>query len=38
MNEGMVAIRRQGKGDLGVKTVAEFLADAVEEIKERKSE
>ncbi len=38
MNEGMVAIRRQGKGDLGVKTVAEFLAGAVEEIKERKSE
>ncbi len=38
MNEGMVAIRRQGKGDLGVKNVAEFLAGAVEEIKERKSE
>ena len=38
MNEGMVAIRRQGKGDLGVKNVAEFLAGDVEEIKERKSE
>ncbi len=38
MNEGKVAIRRQGKGDLGVKSVSEFLAEAVEEIKERKSE
>lgn len=38
MTEGKVAIRRQGKGDIGVKSVAEFLADAVEEIKERKSE
>ena len=38
MNEGKVAVRRQGKGDLGVKTVAEFMAEAVEEIKERKSE
>jgi threonyl-tRNA synthetase len=38
MNEGKVAVRRQGKGDLGVKTVAEFIAEAVEEIKERKSE
>ncbi len=38
MTEGKVAIRRQGKGDLGVKAVEEFLADAVQEIKERKSE
>lgn len=38
MNEGKVAVRRQGKGDMGVKTVAEFMAEAVEEIKERKSE
>lgn len=38
MNEGKVAIRRQGKGDAGVKAVEEFLAEAVQEIKERKSE
>ena len=38
MNEGKVAVRRQGKGDLGVKTIAEFVTEAVEEIKERKSE
>jgi threonyl-tRNA synthetase len=38
MNEGKVAIRRQGKGDLGAKLVDEFVAEIVEEIKERKSE
>jgi threonyl-tRNA synthetase len=38
MNEGKVAVRRQGKGDIGVKPVEEFLAEAREEIKERKSE
>ncbi|MBI3140113.1 MAG: threonine--tRNA ligase [Sphingobacteriales bacterium] len=38
MNEEKVAVRRQGKGDLGVKSVAGFLAEAVEEIKERRSE
>lgn len=38
MNESKVAVRRQGKGDLGVKTIEEFVAEAVEEIKERKSE
>jgi threonyl-tRNA synthetase len=38
MNENKVAVRRQGKGDLGVKSVDEFLAEAVEEIKERKAE
>lgn len=38
MNEGKVAIRRQGKGDLGVKTVDEFLNEMVIEIKERRSE
>jgi threonyl-tRNA synthetase len=36
--EGKVAIRRQGKGDLGAKNVDEFLQDLVAEIKERKSE
>ena len=38
MNEGKVAIRRQGKGDLGAKLVDEFVAEIVEEVKERKSE
>ena len=38
MNEDKVAVRRQGKGDLGVKSVTEFLAEAVEEIRERKAE
>lgn len=38
MNENKVAVRRQGKGDAGVKTVDEFLTDAVGEIKERSSE
>ena len=36
MNENKVAVRRQGKGDLGVKAVDEFLNDAVIEIKERR--
>jgi threonyl-tRNA synthetase len=38
MNEGKVAIRRQGKGDLGAKLVEEFVAEIIEEVKERKSE
>jgi threonyl-tRNA synthetase len=38
MSEHKVAVRRQGKGDLGVKSVDEFLAEAVVEIKERKAE
>jgi threonyl-tRNA synthetase len=38
MNENKVAVRRQGKGDLGVKTVDEFIFDAVSEIKERRAE
>jgi len=33
-----VAVRRQGKGDLGVKSVDEFIEVATEEIKERRSE
>ncbi len=36
MNENKVAVRIQGKGDAGVKTVDEFLADAISEIKERR--
>jgi threonyl-tRNA synthetase len=38
MNEDKVAVRRQGKGDVGVKAVDEFIAEAVAEIKERRSE
>lgn len=38
MNEGKVAIRRQGKGDAGTQTVEAFLKEIVEEIRERKSE
>jgi threonyl-tRNA synthetase len=38
MNENKVAIRRQGKGDLGVKGTDEFLAEAIMEIKERRGE
>ncbi|MEO7924629.1 MAG: threonine--tRNA ligase [Chitinophagaceae bacterium] len=38
VNENKVAVRRQGKGDLGTKTVDEFLEQALEEIKERRSE
>ncbi len=35
MNEGKASIRRQGKGDLGAKDVAEFIAEIAAEIKER---
>lgn len=38
MNEGKVAIRRQGKGDIGVKPVDEFVQDISAEIKDRVSE
>lgn len=38
MNEGKVAIRRQGKGDLGTKSIEEFITEAVREIKERRAE
>ncbi|MDP4264851.1 MAG: threonine--tRNA ligase, partial [Bacteroidota bacterium] len=38
MNENKVAVRRQGKGDAGTKSVDEFLNEAVEEIKERRGE
>ena len=38
VNENKVAIRRHGKGDVGVKGVDEFIADAVMEIKERRAE
>ncbi|HTR30100.1 MAG TPA: threonine--tRNA ligase [Puia sp.] len=35
MNDRKVAVRRQGKGDLGVKGIEEFIADVQHEIKER---
>ncbi|SDD36874.1 threonine--tRNA ligase [Niabella drilacis] len=35
MNEGKVAIRRQGKGDAGTKTTEEFIAGVKEEIANR---
>ena len=38
MNENMVAVRRQGKGDAGVKPVDDFLKDIVLEVKERREE
>lgn len=38
MNENKVAIRRQGKGDVGTKGVEEFISEAKSEIKERRGE
>ncbi len=38
MNEGKVAIRRQGRGDLGVKSLEEFIAETAVEISERRAE
>ena len=38
MNENKVAIRRQGKGDMGTKGVEEFLQETKAEIKERRGE
>jgi threonyl-tRNA synthetase len=35
MNDNKVAVRRQGKGDIGTKHVAEFLIDIVHEVRER---
>lgn len=38
MNEGKVAIRRQGKGDTGVKFTEEFVQEIAAEIRDRVSE
>lgn len=35
MNEGMVAIRRQGKGDLGTRKIDDFVVEIAEEIRNR---
>ncbi len=37
MQEEMVSVRRQGKGDMGTVKAADFIASAVEEIRERRS-
>jgi len=37
MNEGMLSIRRQGKGDTGSQSVDEFVKNIIEEIAERKA-
>jgi threonyl-tRNA synthetase len=36
MNENMVSVRRQGKGDMGAKSIDEFVKEISEEIKERR--
>jgi threonyl-tRNA synthetase len=38
MNDGAVAVRRQGKGDLGVKKIEDFVSEVLQEIKERRGE
>jgi threonyl-tRNA synthetase len=38
MNENKVAVRRQGKGDLGLKGVEEFLSGIKVEVEERRGE
>jgi threonyl-tRNA synthetase len=38
MNEGKAAIRRQGKGDLGISAIDDFIASIKQEISERKSD
>lgn len=38
MNEGKVAVRRQGKGDMGTRIVSELLSDLSAEIRERKTD
>jgi threonyl-tRNA synthetase len=38
VSENKVAVRKQGKGDAGVKGVDEFISDTTLEIKERRSE
>ena len=38
MNENKVAVRRQGKGDIGVKAVDEFVNEIKVEVEERKAE
>jgi threonyl-tRNA synthetase len=37
VNEGLVAIRRQGKGDMGVVPIAEFIELVNEEVKSKRA-
>ncbi|HEY0678284.1 MAG TPA: His/Gly/Thr/Pro-type tRNA ligase C-terminal domain-containing protein, partial [Chitinophagaceae bacterium] len=37
MNENMVSVRRQGIGDLGTKSTADFIAEATEEMVNRRA-
>ena len=38
MNEKQVSIRRQGKGDMGVKKLDDFVSEIILEVKERREE
>jgi threonyl-tRNA synthetase len=38
MSENKVSVRRQGKGDIGAKTVDEFINEALNEIKDRRAD
>lgn len=38
MNEGKAAVRKQGTGDLGVKSIEEFVNDILAEVKDKKAE
>ena len=38
MNEDKVAVRRQGKGDIGVKDIGEFMEETLAEINERRAD
>jgi threonyl-tRNA synthetase len=38
MNEGKVSVRRQGKGDLGTRTIEEFTGELANEIRDRKGD
>jgi threonyl-tRNA synthetase len=37
MNEEMVAVRRQGKGDLGTKSLEEFIGIVEEEVMSKRA-
>ena len=38
MNEGMASVRRQGKGDLGIRNIGEFVKELRTEIHERRAD
>ena len=38
MNEGKVSVRRQGKGDLGTRTIGDFTGELANEIRDRKGD